>query len=223
MAINKLSKYHVILEDLRNQIRQGILKEGDMLASENQLSADYQTSRVTVRKALSLLAGEGYIFAVQGKGNFVSRARTDEFILKFADENEMERKLIGAQIVKPTEQMIGMMQLNRVDKILETKSFFVKGSKTVGYSIKQILYDPKRPILEKELHYINLPESEVQQTKKNSVISVCGANQTVAELLKIQPGYAIMHIQIKTFDGSHRLVGLEESYVMGDQYRIVGE
>ncbi|MFA0815390.1 MAG: GntR family transcriptional regulator [Anaerofustis sp.] len=223
MAINKLSKYHVILEDLRNRITQGTLKEEDILPSENQLSAEYETSRVTARKALAVLAGEGFIFAVQGKGNFVSKAKTDEFILTFTDGNEAERKLIGAQIVKPTEQLIGMMQLSKADKILETKSFFMKETKTIGYSIKHIPYDPKRPVMEKELHYINLPESEEPQMRKSSVISVCNADESIAAVLKLPLGYPMMHMQIKTLDSGHRTVGLEEIYMMGDQYRIVGE
>lgn len=220
MAINKLSKYHIIVEDLREGIKKGILKEGDMLPSENQLSSAYETSRVTARKALSVLIAQGYIFAVQGKGNFVSKAKTDEFVLKTGGRDENEKRLIGAQIIKPTKRLTEIMQLNRADKIIETKSFFMRENQTVGYSIKYIRYDAKRPVMEKELHYIN---SDEQSTENSVVICVCNANEDISGILKIPIGYPMMHIQKKISDSTHRLVGLEDIYMMGERHRIVGE
>lgn len=58
--------------DLQEQIRLGELRSGDRVPSENQLAAAYQVSRQTVRKALAILEQEGYIYAVHGKGTFVS-------------------------------------------------------------------------------------------------------------------------------------------------------
>lgn len=40
------------------------------MPSENQLVQEYDLSRHTVRKALSILEEEGYIIAVHGKGTF---------------------------------------------------------------------------------------------------------------------------------------------------------
>ena len=48
------------------------LRAGDRVPSENQLAAAYQVSRQTVRKALAILEQEGYIYAMHGKGTFVS-------------------------------------------------------------------------------------------------------------------------------------------------------
>lgn len=68
----KQLKYYKMHHDLREQIRCGDLKSGDQVPSENQLAASYQVSRQTVRKALAILEQEGYIYAVHGKGTFVS-------------------------------------------------------------------------------------------------------------------------------------------------------
>ena len=74
----KQLKYYKMHHDLQEQIRCGEWKSGDKIPSENQLSAAYQVSRQTVRKALAILEQEGYIYAVHGKGTFVSERMRPE-------------------------------------------------------------------------------------------------------------------------------------------------
>lgn len=70
--MDKKLKYVDLCEDLRGQILAGKIKPGDKLSSENELSAAYGVSRQTVRKALEILQGEGYIYAEHGRGTFCS-------------------------------------------------------------------------------------------------------------------------------------------------------
>ena len=69
---NKQLKYYKLMEDLRQQIMEGKLNPGEKLPSENELSAQYQVSRQTVRKALSILENAGYVYPVHGRGTFCS-------------------------------------------------------------------------------------------------------------------------------------------------------
>lgn len=68
----KQLKYSKLMEDLREKMMSGEIQAGDRLPSENELSAQYQVSRQTVRKALSVLQNEGYIYAEHGRGTFCS-------------------------------------------------------------------------------------------------------------------------------------------------------
>lgn len=70
--MDKKLKYFDLMEDLRKQILSGEIKPGEKLPSENQLSAQYEVSRQTVRKALQMLQNEGYIYAEHGRGTFCS-------------------------------------------------------------------------------------------------------------------------------------------------------
>lgn len=63
-------KYHALKESLKNDILSGVYQPGDKMPSENQLVQEYDLSRHTVRKALSILEEEGYIVAIHGKGTF---------------------------------------------------------------------------------------------------------------------------------------------------------
>lgn len=65
------SKYKFIYTDIVEQIRSRKLKNRVTLPSEHELMAIYETSRETVRKGLTLLAQNGFIQKVQGKGSIV--------------------------------------------------------------------------------------------------------------------------------------------------------
>ncbi|MEG0962387.1 MAG: GntR family transcriptional regulator [Lachnospiraceae bacterium] len=65
-------KYSKLTEDLKQMILEGKLQAGNKIPSENQLAESYQVSRHTVRKALSILENEGYLYAVHGKGTYCS-------------------------------------------------------------------------------------------------------------------------------------------------------
>lgn len=63
--------YWTLYKDYADQIETGALQPGSKLPSENELAATYQITRETVRKGLNLLAQNGYIHKVKGKGSFV--------------------------------------------------------------------------------------------------------------------------------------------------------
>lgn len=65
-------KYFALMEQLKSDILSGAIRPGQKLPSENELSSQYALSRHTVRKALGILAQEGYVEAFHGKGTFCS-------------------------------------------------------------------------------------------------------------------------------------------------------
>ncbi|VHE63944.1 HTH-type transcriptional regulator ymfC [Streptococcus pyogenes] len=56
-----MTKYERIYKDLETKINKDFYKEGDFLPTEIELSQQYQASRDTVCKALSLLTKAGLI------------------------------------------------------------------------------------------------------------------------------------------------------------------
>jgi len=56
-----------IADDLRESIHSGRLAPGDEMPSENELAAEYDTSRKTARSALAILRSEGLITTGQGR------------------------------------------------------------------------------------------------------------------------------------------------------------
>ncbi len=69
-GVPKKLKYCKLMDDLKEQILSGRIRPKDKLPSENELASEYGVSRQTVRKALSVLQNEGYIYAEHGRGTF---------------------------------------------------------------------------------------------------------------------------------------------------------
>ena len=72
---SKLPLYEQVRDDLVVQISEGKFASGERLPSEQDLCQYYEVSKITVRRAISELAREGLLYAIQGKGTFVSERR----------------------------------------------------------------------------------------------------------------------------------------------------
>ena len=65
------SKYEIIKNKIEQKIKEGVYKENDKIPSENELCQTYESSRITVRKALDELVTMGVLYRQQGIGTFV--------------------------------------------------------------------------------------------------------------------------------------------------------
>jgi len=63
-----------IFQELRERILSGELKAGDRFPTELKIAQQYNSSRGTVRQALTALVNEGLLERVQGSGTFVRQA-----------------------------------------------------------------------------------------------------------------------------------------------------
>jgi DNA-binding transcriptional MocR family regulator len=73
--VSRTIRYRQIADDLRERV--AAWGGGRLLPSESDLSAEYDVSRVTVRRALELLREEGLVDSRQGFGWYVS---TEPFV-----------------------------------------------------------------------------------------------------------------------------------------------
>ena len=69
--MNEQTKYAGLKNHIKQQIIMGKIKAGDRIPSENELCNDFSLSRHTVRKAISVLVSEGYLFTEHGRGTYV--------------------------------------------------------------------------------------------------------------------------------------------------------
>ena len=69
--------YEQIKEQLKKQIIEGKLKEGEQLPSIRYLAKELRISVITTKRAYDELEIEGFINSVQGKGSFVAIQNQD--------------------------------------------------------------------------------------------------------------------------------------------------
>ena len=67
-----LPTYQIIINSLQEQIQKGQYKDDEKLPSEAKLMEEFNTSRITVTRALKELEHRGIIYRQKGKGSFVN-------------------------------------------------------------------------------------------------------------------------------------------------------
>lgn len=88
---------------LKEAIARGEYKPGQQIPTENELSARWQVSRVTVRKALDALTRENLLTRVSGKGTFVSGEkfqRSMTGIMSFSELCQSQGRRPGSRTIK---------------------------------------------------------------------------------------------------------------------------
>ncbi|MFZ7119646.1 MAG: GntR family transcriptional regulator [Eubacteriaceae bacterium] len=232
MNNHNLAKYQIILENIKNMIYSGELTPGQAIPSENQLSKQFDISRVTVRKALSILSNEGYIFTVHGKGTFVCTPNFNDFTIQinkneFNKSVEYDIKLIKVDIIEPDNDIKIHLQIYDNKKVVVLKRYILYNNEKIAYDIKYLPYNPKEPILEKEFHYINyqsniFSENISQNIKKVINIRADNANESLSKILNINNSYPILIVEEKIKDNNEQIIGYGTTFFIGDKYKLTG-
>lgn len=105
--------YEQIVENFKMQIFKGILQPDDQMPSVRSLSMELSTNPNTVQKAYAELEGQGFIYTVKGRGNFVKdstgllKDNKKEELIKAVVDLFVEAKEIGI----PLEELVKEIKL----------------------------------------------------------------------------------------------------------------
>ena len=97
--------YYQLAELIREQIQAGMLKPGDQLPSERDLSNQAAISRMTVRQAVAYLVREGALAVKQGVGTFVAEpklAHDTLHLLGFTEEIMRRGGVVASRVLEQT-------------------------------------------------------------------------------------------------------------------------
>ena len=113
IILNKTSMvpiYEQLIDQIKNEIISGELKDNEALPSVRTLSGELRISSLTVKKAYDKLEEDGFVVTVHGKGTYV--AATDLQLAMEARRKSVEEEL--AQAID-TAMALGLSK----DEILE--------------------------------------------------------------------------------------------------------
>lgn len=128
MPYNKIKKPNLVKEvyyQLRDQIINGEITEGEKLLSENKLCSQFDVSRVVIREAMQTLKANNLIVTKQGKGSFV--ANPENFILSKYDTS--------------SEKITGKVSDEQISNFYSFRNLVEK--KGIELAIKNITEDDK--------------------------------------------------------------------------------
>jgi len=115
-----------IIQQIKDQINEGILKSGEKLPSERKLAYLLGVSRASVREAIQALSFSGYLKVVQGKGTYItdSAIKFDEiigFFSKISDyslDDLMEaRIMIEGELVRLASLKSSKEDVKEIEKV----------------------------------------------------------------------------------------------------------
>lgn len=111
---SELPIYAQIKEQIKEQILDGTIKEGETLPSIRQLAKDVKVSVITTTRAYNDLEEEGFISSMQGKGSIVL-GRDNEMVreqyLKKIEDSLMSAIESSERINVSEEELIEMIKV----------------------------------------------------------------------------------------------------------------
>ena len=170
--------YHQIATALRTRIIEETMQAGDKLASEKQLSEEYDVSRITLRQALAELEREGIIRKRKGMGAFVA-LNPRPIIQDLSLPSVLGKKLLREGIVLEPEVLecrreAASVAINRALRIAEDASLVY---------IERLFNQEGHPIA---LNRSWLPEARVPDIVERGLISN-HLSVTLAERYNLDP------------------------------------
>ena len=216
-------------EIIRAQIEEGIYLPGTAIPPENELAAQYDVNRLTVRTAIEALVYEGLLKRVQGKGVYV----------------------LGEKMNRDLDNLGGFTQTIRQKNAVPSTRILTKALRPAGnkyalvfgiqpedsiYYIKRICYVSDEPVSLEEVfipHYV-VPKLEgidlsvfslyevydfyhvrPKQARQSLDLAVLEAND--ARLLGISCEQAVMLFECTSQDENDRVIEFSRNYTRGDK------
>lgn len=191
--------YYQVKTFLEEQITSGRLKVGDMIPPEEELSAYWEVSRSTVRKALSELVAQGLLDRLKAKGTFVTKPAIEgDFIQKLSTfDVEMRSrgynpstKLLSISLVEDYPEVAKILGLAEDAKLIELERLRFADALPVVYVRSFLPAEPFPKLFEVDFTEASLYDSMAAHygliaSKASRRLQAIEANPEVAKLLEV--------------------------------------
>lgn len=223
-----------ILKELVNTKK---LLPGDRIPSENELSAAFNISRMTVRQAIQELMREGIVTIRRGEGTFVNTTPHTQMLLKLEGfSSEMAKlgyrshshvldikKISSFDSYEMAYSGLGktpgetLVRIRRIRYVEDTP--FALETSFLSYNTGKGLLEPRMAddmsiynYIEKDLH--------VRLSRADHIIQPDLADSRTAEHLEIEAGSPILKLHGTTYSMTNKPIEYLEGIYRGDQYEL---
>jgi GntR family transcriptional regulator len=228
--------YHQVKTLLLKEIETGQWSPDARLPTEDELSARFRVSKVTVRQALRDLSHLGYIRREQGRGTFVQRPALRQGpreLTSFTDEMRRHRMVATSQLrerglVAATPDLARCLRIEPGDMVFRLRRLRLADGDPMGIQTAY-LPDALVPGLADELYenaslYDLLRERYglvPVRARETHIAVTLGAED--AAMLRAPAGAAALSVQRLACLADGRPLEFVQSLIRGDRYRVVLE
>lgn len=234
--ISAVPLYVQIAESLMSRIQSGELSPGDRLPPERALSEMLGVNRLTLRRALRVLAGEGLLLRRQGKGTYIARPKIERHagrLVSFTRGMQRRGYTPGAKIVSFTRTAADASLSEELQLPISAPVYLIHRLRTLNrepvllerYTIPAGPFpDLQRFDLEsRSLYEVFEQEYGIAVRRARQSLEPVSATEYEARLLEVDPGAPLMLERRVSFDDKGNPVEHGKDLYRGDRFRFVTE
>jgi GntR family transcriptional regulator len=225
--------YHRIYREMRERIAAGALAIGSRLPAESKLARQMEVSRITMRHALKLLAEEGLVSRVHGRGTFVSARRrptisslrataTVSAVANIGASTSIE--VIECRVVPASTQVAHALALRRGDPVRKVVRLRAHEGAPVAlvttYVPEEIGRRIPRAALDRATVLEHIQAAGVEPARAEHAISALPADALAARHLGVARGDALLAERRLVFTATWRPIELLISACRPDRYEF---
>jgi len=228
--------YAQIAESLLDQIESGKFAPGDRLPSERELSERLDVNRLTLRRALRVLEGQGLLTRRRGSGTYVAQAKMEwqaGRLIPFTRGAQRRGYTPGAKVIsferRPAEEAIA----KELGLPASAQVYYVHRLRLVSQepvllerfsvSLERFPGLEQHDLAQRSLYEVLETEYGVCISRARQSLEPVVATAYEARLLGVRPGAPLMLERRLAFDENGRPVEYSKDLYRGDRFRFVTE
>ena len=223
--------YLQLARNLADAIRDGRFQSHEALPSERLLSESLGLSRVTARKAIDQLVGQGLIVRRRGSGNYIAPKLEQPLSRLSSFSEELRRRghipnstWLKRAITDATPDELHSLNLAPGSKVARLQRLRLADDVVMAYEVTVIPQSvlPRPEMVEGSL-YDHLNKLRRAPSRALQHLRAMNADAQLATQLRVAVGQAVLFITRVGYLESGEAVELTHSYCRSDYYDFVAE
>jgi GntR family transcriptional regulator len=227
-------QYLNIASQIKTRLEGGILRDGDLVAPEADLGANFGDSRTTVRAALRELEREHLVRREKGRGTFfrsplllknlgsivdfhseaIAAGRKPE--TKVLDFHTRPAELIETALFGEAASRNGIVELRRL-RLLDGEPAVLQFSRLAAEALAGI---GPADLENRSLYGILASRNQIEVADIEETLDPVAIGSLEAPLLNLLPGAAVFRSQRIARAADTRVIEVSENFIRGDRYRF---
>lgn len=223
-------KYKILVNSLIKEIEEGVLRPNEQIYTEEQLSERFSVSRVTVRKAISVLVNQGYLIKKQGRGTFVRgtviRKQLNDVVSFYKSSllrGENPSTIVyDLYLEEPSLYIVKTLKLKPGDKIWHLKRLRLTDGFPMIYEESYWNYSIVGEIT-KEIASISVfkyLKEKIHIAYATEDIDAIIANEELSNVLQISQGFPILRTQMIFYTDKDEPIEMAVNYHRTDRMKL---
>lgn len=226
--------YHQVKTLILREIESGRWRPDDRLPTEDELSARFEVSKITVRHALRDLSNLGYIRREQGRGTFVQRpplVQGPRELTSFTDEMRRHGRVAASQVLEQGTIDATAELAARLGVIVGDPVFFLRrlrladrepmGLQTAYIPASLVPGISDMSFMEVSLYDVLRDEYSLHPASAHETHRAVLVGPDEAHWLRVPPGSPAMAAERVAHLADGRALEYVQSIMRGDRYAIV--